>query len=142
MDGHSSILKNVTGDWTVYCAFCAYEEKYAVPIGNTKVEDNKLINEHPLGNVTLFDANTFTFFSGLRTVVAHCERRRRRVCWRCRKPCIKPFCARCVPYIGDPNERLIVRQSKVCAYCKGTLYHGICKSCRLLHEDDQVMKTF
>lgn len=142
MDGHSSIVRNITGDWTLFCTACSYEEKFAVPIGDVVIRGNELVNEHPLGDITLFDAGSLTFFKGLRTAVEHCKRQKKQLCWRCRKPCKKAFCARCIPYVGEPTALSIETRADLCLYCGKTMAYGFCRTCRPEYEENQILTTF
>ena len=59
--GHMSILKNISGCWTLYCRFCSFKKNWPVPAGKVFVENGNLVNLHPLGKLILFDGREKSF---------------------------------------------------------------------------------
>lgn len=128
-EGHSSILKNISGSWTLYCNYCDYKKNWPVPLGDVVVENGNLVNHHPLGKVILFDGHEVTFFTGKKQSLDHCELKRNGVCGRCRRNCGTRFCKRCLPFTGGAATLLPANNDKWCIWCNLEKKNGVCTSC-------------
>ena len=116
-----------------------------MPMGKIVAESSRLVNEHPLGLVTLFDATTITFFSGRTSYIHHCDGQGsgKKICWRCRFRAPTPFALDAPLYWGRGHGTAPGQVPKAVQLVQKPFKHGICPTCRAPKPaDDQVLVVF
>jgi len=143
IDGHvSTIIANASGTWELKCIRCDYTKSYPVPLGNVVQQEGNLINDHPLGQIVLFEAKSLTFFTSKVSYTDHCKSKGIPVCWRCRRRSSERFCGRCRKYCGG-KPIITIENLKDCFWCGNPKKDGVCAVCdNLVFDNDAIGKCF